>query len=217
MGKIDPITGLEIREDSSYAIEATWLMWECEDEEGKQLTPRKEGESPEHILSASGVPIHTCEVKGDHEPKIIGSLKANRLDAMRWRNEQMGFGRYYPFHIEFIKPDVTERLVMACRDFYNQFKSDEFGFDEGLNAVGGHLHICLDDGNMGDSSVNYCLESAREGDDADAVFLARVLLAFPEDERRALRERYADYCWVDDYEFRGSLMEKYPYLKDIAF
>ena len=43
------------------------------------------------------------------------------------------------------------------------------------NAVGGSLHIVLDDGNVQDSHVDHCIERARERGDEDGVLLATLL------------------------------------------
>jgi len=43
------------------------------------------------------------------------------------------------------------------------------------NAVGGSLHIVLDDGNVQDSHVDFCIDCARQRGDEDGVLLATLL------------------------------------------
>lgn len=54
------------------------------------------------------------------------------------------------------------------------------------NAVGGHLHLVLDDGNVLDDHVRYCLEQAREAGDDLAVEVAEVLLTMSKTQRSKL-------------------------------
>jgi hypothetical protein len=72
-------------------------------------------------------------------------------------------------------------LIKAIRDFYAE------------NPAGGRLHICLDDGNMEEGNVWWCLENAATARDLWAVKIACCLLDLSEDERFALYERYSDY------------------------
>ena len=50
----------------------------------------------------------------------------------------------------------------------------------------GSLHIVLDDGNVRDSDVGWCIEHARERGDAEGEALGRVLLAMSRTQRRKL-------------------------------
>jgi hypothetical protein len=61
------------------------------------------------------------------------------------------------------------------------------------NPTGGNLHVCLDDGNMSDGNVWWCLQHASGKKDLEAVRLACRLLSFTEEERDALYERYDEY------------------------
>lgn len=61
------------------------------------------------------------------------------------------------------------------------------------NASGGALHIALDDGNLYDSHIWWCVkESIPEEKDTEALFLAYALLSLPEDDRFRL---YEDRWW----------------------
>jgi hypothetical protein len=54
------------------------------------------------------------------------------------------------------------------------------------NGAGGSLHILLDDGNIEDGAVRFCLELAMLQDDADGVALAKLLLAMTKTQRGKL-------------------------------
>jgi hypothetical protein len=52
------------------------------------------------------------------------------------------------------------------------------------NIVGGSLHVVLDDGNVDDKSIGYCLNAAREDGDEDGAAIAQVLLRMSKTQRR---------------------------------
>lgn len=54
------------------------------------------------------------------------------------------------------------------------------------NAVGGHLHLVLDEGNVLDDHVRYCMEQARDAGDELAVEVAEVLLRMSKTQRSKL-------------------------------
>lgn len=54
------------------------------------------------------------------------------------------------------------------------------------NSVGGNLHLVLEDGNVQDSHVRFCLERAKECGDEDGVKLAEVLLRMSKTQRTKL-------------------------------
>lgn len=54
------------------------------------------------------------------------------------------------------------------------------------NGVGGNLHIVLDDGNVEDSHVRFCLDRAHEAGDADGIALAGLLLRMSRTQRLKL-------------------------------
>lgn len=54
------------------------------------------------------------------------------------------------------------------------------------NSVGGSLHIVLDDGNVLDSDVQWCIDRAREKADAAGVELGEILLRMSRTQRKKL-------------------------------
>jgi hypothetical protein len=52
------------------------------------------------------------------------------------------------------------------------------------NGAGGALHIFLEDGNVDDASVRFCIEYARQRRDEDGVVLAEKLLAMSRTQRK---------------------------------
>lgn len=54
------------------------------------------------------------------------------------------------------------------------------------NGAGGSLHIVLDDGNVGDSSVEFCVEYARQAEDRVGEHLAMVLLRMSKTQRSSM-------------------------------
>jgi hypothetical protein len=51
------------------------------------------------------------------------------------------------------------------------------------NEAGGSLHIVLDDGNIDDDDVDWCIARARERGDEDGVRLGSIIRALPRDQR----------------------------------
>lgn len=60
--------------------------------------------------------------------------------------------------------------------------------------AGGNLHVSLDDGNMEDGNVWFCLEEAVKERDLDGAKIAVFLLTMTEDERFDLYDRYDEYA-----------------------
>ena len=56
----------------------------------------------------------------------------------------------------------------------------------GNNPAGGCLHLILDDGNIGDDSVRFCLNQAINCGDVDAEYIAKKLLLMSKTQRRKL-------------------------------
>ena len=54
------------------------------------------------------------------------------------------------------------------------------------NEAWGSLHIVLDDGNVGDDSVRFCIEYAQSVSDVEGERLARILLTMSKTQRRKL-------------------------------
>ena len=57
------------------------------------------------------------------------------------------------------------------------------------NIVGGSLHIVLDDMNVDDSHVEWCLAYAIRKNDTDGVALAKVLLQMSKTQRLKIAHR----------------------------
>lgn len=74
------------------------------------------------------------------------------------------------------RPKVPE-VARFARAYYND------------HGVGGSLHIVLDDGNLEDSSVQFCIERAEERGDAPGAELGRMLLQMTLTQRRSVRAR----------------------------
>lgn len=51
------------------------------------------------------------------------------------------------------------------------------------NPTGGYLHIVLDDGDVSDDSVRYCLNQAIDAGDLDAENIAKTLLKMSKTQR----------------------------------
>ena len=58
------------------------------------------------------------------------------------------------------------------------------------NICGGSLHIVTDDGNVEDSSVEFCREYAREHGDTAGVALAELLLQMTHTQRRKVYQTH---------------------------
>lgn len=54
------------------------------------------------------------------------------------------------------------------------------------NSAGGSLHVVLDDGNVDDGSVQFCIEWADDAGDEDGVALGKVLLRMSKTQRKKL-------------------------------
>ena len=73
------------------------------------------------------------------------------------------------------KPTIPEVLPFI-KDYYSK---------DG-NGVGGSLHIVLDDGNIDDDSVKYCLGCAKKRGDIDGVKIAETLLLMSKTQRKKI-------------------------------
>jgi hypothetical protein len=70
---------------------------------------------------------------------------------------------------------TTQEIVELIQDYYST---------DG-NAAGGYLHIVLDDGNLEDDDIRFCIEQAKMAGDFNGVLLGYVmlLLSLPEREK----------------------------------
>lgn len=71
-------------------------------------------------------------------------------------------------------------------------------YDQPGNICGGTLHIALDDYNLEDEHVRWCLNHAREQGDENGIFVAKMLLLYDEAERIKLLS--------PAYEFRNEVL-----------
>lgn len=60
-------------------------------------------------------------------------------------------------------------------------------------AAGGYLHIVVDDGNLEDGHIQYCIGDAREHGDRHAVLIGEELLSWSMEKREELYGRYQEY------------------------
>jgi hypothetical protein len=54
------------------------------------------------------------------------------------------------------------------------------------NSVGGNLHIILDDGNLEDRNIDFCINQAEECGDVDGVVLGKTLRQLSMTQRNKL-------------------------------
>ena len=54
------------------------------------------------------------------------------------------------------------------------------------NGAGGCLHIFLDDGNIRDQDIQFCLELAKSKKDTDAVIISEILMRMSKTQRSRL-------------------------------
>jgi hypothetical protein len=64
--------------------------------------------------------------------------------------------------------------------------ADRFRTYHAANAAWGSLHIVLDDGNVDNSSVKHCIESARERADLEGEDLGHILLKMSKTQRKKI-------------------------------
>ena len=65
------------------------------------------------------------------------------------------------------------------------------------NGAGGILHIVLDDGNIKNSDIEFCIALAKEKSDYIALELCYDLLSLPNKSRRKIIIRYDEYAKHD--------------------
>jgi hypothetical protein len=92
--------------------------------------------------------------------------------------------------------DLLEALLVIYRD-PEQPTVDKVlplvkGFYEiGSNGAGGSLHIVLDDGNIEDRHVDFCIETAIKEGDALAIVLGRIIRRMSKTQRKRIWGRDA--------------------------
>jgi len=78
--------------------------------------------------------------------------------------------------VEIKSVTAVESLIQSCQKYY----------DKPGNGVGGILHIVLDDENVDDENIKYCLGQAARKDDIPAVKIASELLGMSVEDRLAV-------------------------------
>jgi len=73
-----------------------------------------------------------------------------------------------------MKPELTPELKQRFRAYLETHPS------------WGHLHIALDDGNVRDSDVDFCIMFAAEWQDDEGLALARILRTMSKTQRKKL-------------------------------
>ena len=81
------------------------------------------------------------------------------------------------------------------QDTWRYYNLDPSYDNQPGNAAGGSLHIILDDGNIEDNSVQYCIQYAIEHKDRPGENLARKLLLLSWRQRARLYLNYHLYCF----------------------
>lgn len=104
-------------------------------------------------------------------------------ERKRWDGHQ-AFNTVTHHHVSCYFPadghDTCDIMIVGCADG-RWYVEDNWG---------GNLHIVLDDGNVKDSNVQFCLNQAEENGDVKGVELAKILLQMSKTQRLKL---YADH------------------------
>lgn len=80
---------------------------------------------------------------------------------------------------------TVPKLIEECKKYYKLPN----------NSVGGSLHIVLDDGNLEDSHIKYCIGYAKENGDSEGVLLGQILLKATKTQRKKLYKNSQLYCY----------------------
>jgi hypothetical protein len=75
---------------------------------------------------------------------------------------------------------TTQEIVGLIQEYYST---------DG-NAAGGYLHIVLDDGNLEDDDIIFCIEQAKMAGDFNGVLLGYVLLLLNLSEREKAYNKF---------------------------
>lgn len=82
-------------------------------------------------------------------------------------------------NLDLKRPSVPE-ITPLVQDYINQPG----------NHLGGNLHIVLEDGNVDDDSLEFCLRRCIERDDKLGINLARILLMMSMTQRLKLAKSF---------------------------
>lgn len=75
------------------------------------------------------------------------------------------------------RPIITSELIERFANYYAN------------NRAWGSLHIVLDDDNLADSNVEFCVGWAAKEGDIEGEFLARILLCYTKSQRSRIGRR----------------------------
>lgn len=66
-------------------------------------------------------------------------------------------------------------------------------YDDFDNPTGGSLHVVLDDGNLSDGDLNFCIKWAEDKNDYLGIAIARLLMELSEEDREEFYEATRRY------------------------
>lgn len=94
-----------------------------------------------------------------------------------------------------VSPAFAKLLVIGSKPTVSQLiKAAKAYYAIPNNGVGGSLHIVLDDENIEDCHINWCIDYAMANDDNEGVLLGKMLLGASYTQRRKLVRNYEAYC-----------------------
>lgn len=79
---------------------------------------------------------------------------------------------------------TVPQLIEECKKYYAMPN----------NSTGGNLHIVLDDENIKDNHIKFCIETAESNGDKAGVMLGKLLLQASMTQRRKLVSSYCLYA-----------------------
>lgn len=77
---------------------------------------------------------------------------------------------------------TVPQLIEAAKSYYIK------------NRNGGSLHIVLDDGNIKDSHIKFCIDCAKLNGDVEGTELGEMILSASFTQRTKLVKSYSKYC-----------------------
>lgn len=77
-------------------------------------------------------------------------------------------------------------VEVESSEYSNFYKMIQYYYSLEGNGAGGNLHIVLDDGNIEDSSIDFCHGYASANGDEIGVGIANILKLIPEDVRHVI-------------------------------
>lgn len=120
-------------------------------------------------------PKHTISI---YLPHLAEAKKAiTFLEQEREVNQSM------TFEVMAKEKMKSKTILELCSDYYANF------------ITGGNLHIVLDDGNVENDDIEFCIREAEENNDKDGVIIGKKLL------QMSLKER-EDFVTAYEYEYQ---------------